>query len=130
MFMTPGCAWRRSLTPSARASERASCAAKAANLFTRFNDAFWNEELGFYAYTLDGDKKPVFSIASNPGQCLWSGIAPPERARRVANRLFEAGHVERLGYPHAVQRPQELQTPTTTRLGRCGRTTTASSRRA
>ena len=63
--------------------------AKASALFARFNDAFWNEDLGFYAYALDGDKKPVLSIASNPGQCLWSGIVPPDRARRVADRLFK-----------------------------------------
>jgi len=31
--------------------------AKAAVLFERFNQAFWDEELGFYAYALDGDKK-------------------------------------------------------------------------
>lgn len=44
---------------------------------------------GFYAYALDGDKKPVLSIASNPGQCLWSGIVPSDRARRVADRLMK-----------------------------------------
>lgn len=63
--------------------------AKAARLFDRFNDAFWNEKEGTYAYGLDGDKKQVLSIASNPGQCLWSGIVPPERARRVADRLMQ-----------------------------------------
>ena len=62
---------------------------KAAALYARFNEVFWNEAEGFYAYTLDGDKKPVLSIASNPGQCLWSGIVPPDRARRVANRLMK-----------------------------------------
>ncbi len=40
---------------------------KAAALYARFNDAFWNEAEGFYAYALDGDKKSVLSIASNPG---------------------------------------------------------------
>jgi glycogen debranching enzyme len=63
--------------------------AKAAALFDRFNQAFWNEETGFYAFCLDGDKKQVLSIASNPGQCLWSGIVPPERARRVVKRLMQ-----------------------------------------
>jgi glycogen debranching enzyme len=62
--------------------------AKAAALFVRFNDAFWDEELGFYAYALDGDKKKVLSVASNPGHCLWSGIVPPERAKRVVERLM------------------------------------------
>src|SRR5207237_10885174 len=54
--------------------------AKAAVLFERFNQAFWDEELGFYAYALDGDKNKVLSLASNPGHCLWSSIAPTPRA--------------------------------------------------
>ena len=62
---------------------------KAAALFQKFNELFWNEELGFYAYTLDGDKKPVFSIASNPGHCLWSGIVRKDRAARVVTRLMQ-----------------------------------------
>ncbi|HEY3948758.1 glycogen debranching N-terminal domain-containing protein [Phenylobacterium sp.] len=61
---------------------------KAANLFARFNEAFWDEESGFYAFCLDGDKKPVLSVASNPGHCLWSGIVPRERAARVVKRLM------------------------------------------
>ena len=28
-------------------------------------------------------KKQVLSVASNPGQCLWSGIVPPDRAARA-----------------------------------------------
>src|SRR5215510_10847929 len=60
---------------------------KASILFARFNEAFWDEELGFYAYALDGDKNKVLTIASNAGHCLWSGIVPPERAKRVVERL-------------------------------------------
>jgi len=44
--------------------------------------------LGFYAFALDGDKKKVRSIASNPGHCLWSGIVPPERAGKIVKRLM------------------------------------------
>jgi glycogen debranching enzyme len=62
--------------------------AKAAALFERFNAAFWDEELGFYAYALDGEKKKVLTIASNAGHCLWSGIMPPERAKKVVERLM------------------------------------------
>ena len=62
---------------------------KAAALFVRFNDRFWNEFESFYAFALDGDKKQVLSIASNPGQCLWSGIVPADRARRVVDRLMQ-----------------------------------------
>ena len=44
---------------------------------------------GFYAYALDGDKKKVLSVVSNPGHCLWSGIVPPDRAARVVERLMK-----------------------------------------
>ena len=62
--------------------------AKAQMLFDRFNAAFWDEASGFYAFALDGDKRPVLSVASNPGHCLWSGIVPPDRAERVVKRLM------------------------------------------
>jgi glycogen debranching enzyme len=62
--------------------------AKAASLFRRFNDVFWDEASGFYAYALDGEKKKVFTVASNPGHCLWSGIVPADRAGRVVRRLM------------------------------------------
>jgi glycogen debranching enzyme len=61
---------------------------KAEALFKRFNDAFWDEDLGFYAFALDGEKKKVLTVASNPGHCLWSGIVPPERAAKVVKRLM------------------------------------------
>jgi len=61
---------------------------KAHALFEQFNAAFWDEAGGFYAYALDGEKKQVLTVASNPGHCLWSGIVPPERAARVVARLM------------------------------------------
>ena len=39
---------------------------KAATLFRRFNEAFWDEATGFYAYMLDGEKRKVLTVASNP----------------------------------------------------------------
>ncbi|HEX7947089.1 MAG TPA: glycogen debranching N-terminal domain-containing protein, partial [Phenylobacterium sp.] len=62
---------------------------KAAGLFQRFNEVFWDEASGFYAFALDGDKRPVLSVASNPGHCLWSGIVPRDRAARVVKRLMK-----------------------------------------
>jgi len=61
---------------------------KAAALFKKFNEDFWDEESSFYAYALDGDKKKVLSVASNVGHCLWSGIVTAERARMVVKRLM------------------------------------------
>jgi len=71
-------------------AERAEALRKKAQwLFERFNEVFWDEDTGFYAYCLDGDKQKVLTVASNPGHCLWSGIVPKERAQRVVSRLLQ-----------------------------------------
>ncbi len=89
--------------------------AKAAALFAKFNEAFWDEELGFYAYALDGDKKKVLSVASNAGHCLWSGIVPPERAKRVVARLmapdmWTGWGIRTLSADHRAFNPYNYQT--------------------
>jgi glycogen debranching enzyme len=61
---------------------------QAETLKQRFNDVFWMEDEGCYAYGLDPDKKQITSIVSNPGHCLWSGISDQEKARRTASRLL------------------------------------------
>jgi glycogen debranching enzyme len=61
---------------------------KADMLRRRFDEAFWDEGAGFYAYCLDGDKRKILSIASNPGHLLWSGIVPKEKAGKVVERLL------------------------------------------
>ena len=63
--------------------------AKARALRAAFEAKFWCEDLGFYAFTLDPEKQPVRTIASNAGHCLWSGIASADRAARVVKRFFE-----------------------------------------
>jgi glycogen debranching enzyme len=60
----------------------------AITLQARFEDAFWLPDAGFYAMALDGEKRPVASITSNPGQALWTGIIGAERAPIVAERLL------------------------------------------
>jgi glycogen debranching enzyme len=63
--------------------------ASAHELRARFEDAFWCEDLGFYAFGLDPDKQPIKTLASNPGHCLWSGLLRGDRAARVVQRFFE-----------------------------------------
>jgi glycogen debranching enzyme len=99
---------------------------KAEALFVHFNDAFWDEESGFYAFCLDGDKKRVLSVASNPGQCLWSGIVPPDRAAKVVKRLMEPDMWSGWGI-RTLSADNPLIIPIPTRTARFGRTTTASS---
>lgn len=62
---------------------------KAKDLYQQFNDRFWIEEESFYCLGLDSKKQLIRSITSNPGHLLWSGIVPPERAKRLVQRLFQ-----------------------------------------
>jgi len=70
-------------TERARALEEA-----ARKLRARFEKDFWCEDLGTYALALDGDKRPCRVRTSNAGHVLWSGIARPDRARRVGETLL------------------------------------------
>ena len=92
-----------------------SLRAKAGALFDRFNQAFWDEELGFYAYALDGEKNKVLTVASNAGHCLWSGIVPPERAKKVVARLmapdmWTGWGIRTLSADHPAFNPYNYQT--------------------
>jgi glycogen debranching enzyme len=63
---------------------------QAETLRTHFEEQFWCEDLGTYALALDGRKRPCRVRASNAGHCLYTGIASPERGRRVAETLLGA----------------------------------------
>ena len=52
-------------------------------------ERFWMEDHGFYAMALDGHKRQVTSISSNPCHLLWCGLPTRERAQRVAARLLQ-----------------------------------------
>jgi glycogen debranching enzyme len=60
----------------------------AETLRERFEATFWVADQGFYALALDGRKRLADAIGSNAGQCLWTGIVSPARARIVADRLL------------------------------------------
>jgi glycogen debranching enzyme len=67
--------------------------AEAAELRAQFDAAFWDEELGTYVLALDGDKRPCRVRSSNAGHALLTGIALPERAKRLAATLLgDAGY--------------------------------------
>ncbi|HVC33770.1 MAG TPA: glycogen debranching N-terminal domain-containing protein [Chloroflexota bacterium] len=61
---------------------------RAADLSQTFNDRYWLPDDQYYAFGLDPDKQPIRTIASNPGQLLWTRIVPPDRAALVAERLM------------------------------------------
>ncbi|HEV2673761.1 MAG TPA: amylo-alpha-1,6-glucosidase [Aliidongia sp.] len=69
-------------------ADRATALTEAAErLRENFEQAFWLEALGTYALALDGRKQPCRVAASNAGHVLMGGLASPERAARVADRL-------------------------------------------
>ncbi|HEY6467896.1 MAG TPA: amylo-alpha-1,6-glucosidase [Candidatus Acidoferrales bacterium] len=61
---------------------------QAHELQAKFNHDFWDEELGTFVLALDGLKRKCSVKSSNPGHCLFSGIASQERAARVAESLL------------------------------------------
>jgi glycogen debranching enzyme len=63
---------------------------RAAELHRRFNRDFWIERKNYVAQALDGAKRPVEAITSNPGHCLWAGLLSRDRAANVANRMLSA----------------------------------------
>jgi glycogen debranching enzyme len=70
-------------TAAARLREEAE---RLAELIER---RFWWEAEGTYYLGLDGRKRPVESVASNPGHLLWARAVTDERAASVVRRLLE-----------------------------------------
>jgi len=55
----------------------------AQELQAKFNAAFWCPDIETFAPALDGDKLRCSVRTSNPGHCLFTGIAHAERGRQV-----------------------------------------------
>lgn len=64
---------------------------EAAMLQEQFENVFWSDELSTYVLALDGDKRRCMVRASNAGHTLFTGIASPERAAKVADLLMGHG---------------------------------------
>ena len=84
----------RAIGQSVRANE---LTAKALVLRRRFEVSFWDEELGTYAIALDGEKRPCRVRTSNAGHTLFTGIASPDRAARVAATLMDPSSFSQWG---------------------------------
>jgi glycogen debranching enzyme len=98
-----------------RPRDAARLQTQARRLYERFNDAFWWEAEGIYYLGLDGNKKPIRSVASNAGHLLASGIVPPDRAARVVRRLmaddmFSGWGVRTLSSDHVAYNPFSYHT--------------------
>lgn len=58
-------------------------AERAQQLRNKFQESFWWPERGYYAHALDGNKRPLKVLVSNPAHTLWTGIIMPEYAGAV-----------------------------------------------
>jgi glycogen debranching enzyme len=61
---------------------------QAAELKEKFDEAFWMEEVQFYAIALDGKKQQVGTITSNPGHVLFAGMLDTQRQNAVIQMLL------------------------------------------
>ena len=61
---------------------------QAAALKWRFNRDFWMPKETYFAQALDGAKRQVRAVTSNPGHCLWMRIVERPKAAQVARRLM------------------------------------------
>ncbi|HVB44335.1 MAG TPA: glycogen debranching N-terminal domain-containing protein [Streptosporangiaceae bacterium] len=85
-------------------------AQKAEDLKDAFNRAFWLPDKGYFALGLDRDKRPIDSLASNMGHCLWTGIVDAGKAAAVARNLtgpdmFSGFGIRTLGSSNTAYNP-------------------------
>jgi glycogen debranching enzyme len=70
------------------APRAATLRGEAASLRVAFNEHFWVESEQFFAMALDGDKRQVAAISSNPAHGLYCGIVDQDKAGPMARRLL------------------------------------------
>ncbi|MTI31886.1 amylo-alpha-1,6-glucosidase [Xanthovirga aplysinae] len=56
----------------------------------KFNEKFWDEELGSIVLALDKNKKPCRVKSTNAGHCLFSGIVDEDKAGRIVESLLSS----------------------------------------
>jgi glycogen debranching enzyme len=62
---------------------------QATDLRRRFNEQFWVEEERYFAMALDGNKRPVTTVTTNPAHGFYCMMIDPERAEDVVSRLLK-----------------------------------------
>ncbi len=81
---------------------------QARTLREKFEAQFWDDHLGLYVLALDGDKRPCRVRTSNAGQVLFTGIASPERAARMATVLSSSEFLTGWGIRTVSEREQRF----------------------
>jgi len=79
---------------------------EAAMLKERFEQFFWCPDLQMYALGLDGQKNPCRVRTSNPGHCLFSGIASAEHAIHIARALLAPEFFSGWGWDGSQAKPR------------------------
>ncbi len=83
-------AWIAPLFEAWGDSERArNLRHEAAELRRRFRDSFWMDETNEVAFALDGKKRALRTVTSNPGHCLWMGVLESSTGRLAGERLMK-----------------------------------------
>ncbi len=62
---------------------------KAEDLRQRWDETYWMAKKKFYALAIERDRSLAEAVASNPGQCFFTGMIPDDKAKTVADRLLE-----------------------------------------
>jgi glycogen debranching enzyme len=99
-------------TGESKRAERLEAA--AAELQQRFLDKFWMKAEGCYCLALEHGGYQVASVTSNAAQVLWTGIANPDHAAGIAQRImqpdmFSGWGVRTLSADHAAFDPLAYQ---------------------
>lgn len=76
-------AWARGDEATAKRCEK-----RANALRSVFNDRYFIEDRGYIAVGLDAEKRPIDSLTSNVGHCLWTGIVDDDKAERIVKQLM------------------------------------------
>jgi YD repeat-containing protein len=61
---------------------------RAGRLASAIAERYWMDDRGYFAEALDGSKRRVDSLTSNPGHLLWARAIDPDRAARIADVLL------------------------------------------
>jgi len=108
-------AWARVLEEAFGETELAAALrSEASKLTDLIEERFWWPEESTYILGLDGDKRPIASVASNPAHLLWAGVPSAERAAAVAERLlapdmFSGWGIRTLSARHPAYNPLSYQ---------------------
>ncbi|MFC4452985.1 glycogen debranching N-terminal domain-containing protein [Deinococcus sonorensis] len=63
---------------------------RAQALRERVQQTFWWPERNYYAHALDGQKRPLKVLVSNPAHTLWTGLFAPEYAGAVVKAAMSS----------------------------------------